>query len=211
MTRSKSKLQAGYDSVAQDYANEFFDELKRKPFDCQLLDEFAESVKDKGRVCELGGGPGQVARYLKDQGVDMCGVDLSSEMVKVARRLNPDIQFWQGNMLALNLPDKSLAGIVLFYSIIHLQRVDVTPALQEMHRVLQPGGKLFLGFHSGEGELHRDEWYGRPVSIDFRLFQSSEMSGYLKMAGFVKIRIVEREPYEFEHPTQRVYIFANKK
>ena len=210
MTNPKSDLEAGYDRVAEHYANEFFEELERKPFDRQLLDQFAESVSGAGVVCELGCGPGQVARYLKDRGVDMFGVDLSPEMARVAGRLNPDIAFSQGDMLALNFPDNSLAAIVLFYSIIHIQREDVTRALREMNRVLTPNGKLFLAFHGGEGELHRDEWYGEKVSIDFRLFQAAEMAGYLKAAGFQDIKIIERDPYEFEHPTKRVYVFAEK-
>jgi SAM-dependent methyltransferase len=210
MSEPKSNLQAGYDSVAEHYATEFFEELKRKPFDCQLLDEFAESVRGEGLVCELGCGPGQVARYLKDRRVNMRGIDLSAEMVRVASRLNPDIPFAPGDMLALDLPDDSLAAVVLFYSIIHIKREEVTRALREMHRVLIPGGTVFLTFHGGEGELHRDEWYGETVSIDFRLFQPDEMTRYLEAAGFADIKIVEREPYEFEHPTRRIYMFGRK-
>ena len=206
---TKPDLQAGYDRVAEHYATEFFEELQRKPFDRQLLDQFAESVKGAGVVCELGCGPGQVARYLKDRGAEMSGVDLSAGMVKVAAGLNPDIQFSQGDMLALDFPSDSLAAIVLFYSIIHIQRGEVNQALQEMSRVLMPGGKLLLAFHGGEGEIHRDEWYGEAVSIDFRLFQGSEMAGYLETAGFQDIKIIERDPYDFEHPTKRIYIFAS--
>ena len=210
MDKSGSDLQSGYDRVAEHYATEYFEELARKPFDCQLLDDFAERVRNQGVVCELGCGPGQVARYLKDRGVDMRGIDLSAEMVRVATRLNPDIPFEQGDMLSLNLEDDSLAALVLFYSIIHIKREDVTRALREMNRVLCPGGKLFLSFHSGEGELHRDEWYGEEVSIDFRLFQGNEMAGYLEAAGFADIEVVERPPYEFEYPTKRLYAFASK-
>ena len=210
MNTPKSDLQAGYDCVAEHYATEFFEELKRKPFDCQLLDQFAETVRGAGTVCELGCGPGQVGRYLKDRGVEMCGVDLSPEMVRVAARLNPDISFSQGDMLALHFPDESLAAIVLFYSIIHIQREDVTRALKEMYRVLTQNGKVFLAFHGGAGEIHRDEWYGEEVSIDFRLFEGAEMAGYLEAAGFKDVKIIEREPYEFEHPTRRVYVFAEK-
>lgn len=206
----RSDLQAGYDRVAERYATEYFEELKRKPFDCQLLDEFANSLGSKGTVCELGCGPGQVARYLKDRGLDMRGIDLSAEMVSVAGRLNPDIPFTQGDMLALDLPDNSLGAVVLFYSIIHIKRDDVTPALREMNRVLGHGGAIFMAFHGGDGEIHRDEWYGETVSIDFRLFQPDEMAGYLEAAGFEDIKITEREPYEFEHPTKRIYIFARK-
>jgi SAM-dependent methyltransferase len=98
----------------------------------------------------------------------------------------------------------------LFYSIIHLKREDVTRALEEMKRVLSPGGIVLLAFHGGEGELHRDEWYGQTVSIDFRLFRPDEMAAYLEAAGFSDIKTIEREPYEFEHPTKRIYMFARK-
>lgn len=113
-------------------------------------------------------------------------------------------------MLALDLPDSSLAAIVCFYAIIHLQRDDVTRALREMRRVLRPGGLLLLSFHGGEGELHREQWYDSKVSINVTLFATREMSGYLEASGFAVQRIAERNPYEFEYPTRRVYIFAEK-
>lgn len=210
MSGPELDLQAGYDQVAEHYATEYFEELRRKPFDCQLLDDFADSVRNQGSVCEMGCGPGQVARYLKDRGVDVRGIDLSAEMVKVATRLNPDIPFEQGDMLSLNLEGDSLAALVLFYSIIHIKQEDVVQALREMNRVLCLGGRIFLSFHGGEGELHRDEWYGKKVSIDFRLFQGNEMAGYLEAADFSDIEVVERPPYEFEYPTSRFYVFARK-
>ena len=73
-----------------------------------------------------------------------------------------------------------------------------------MRRVLVPGGRLLVSFHGGEGELHRDEWYGQPVSIDVTLMTNDEMAGYLRETGFEEVNIVLREPYEFEYPTRRV-------
>src|SRR5437667_1150 len=210
MSEEKSEIEASYDRVVKRYVDEFFDELERKPFDRLLLHQFAEIVGTQGKVCEIGCGPGQIARYLQDRQVSMCGVDLSEEMVKWARRLSPDISFQRGDMRALEIPDASLAGIVCFYTIIHLKRKDVPHALSEMLRVLKPGGRLLLSFHGGDGELHRDQWYDMPVSIDISLFESEEMAGYLETVGFEVERIVDREAYEFEYPTRRVYAFARK-
>jgi SAM-dependent methyltransferase len=210
MKKSELELQSSYDRVAQHYADEYFTELARKPFDRELLDGFARSMLGEGQVCEIGCGPGQIARYLKDRGVNMLGLDLSAEMVKCARRLNPDIPFVYGDMLTLDLPENSLGGIVSFYAIIHLKRAQMTPALKEMRRALKPGGRLLISFHGGEGELHRDEWYGLPVSIDVTLMTNAEMSGYLRAARFDEVIIKERKPYEFEYPTPRIYAFARK-
>src|SRR2546425_2688464 len=210
MREEKSEIEASYDRVGKRYVDEFFDELERKPFDRQLLHQFAEIVGTQGKVCEIGCGPGQIARYLQDRHLNMCGVDLSEEMIKWANRLNPDISFQRGDMRALEIPDAYLAGIVCFYAIIHLRREDVPRALTEMHRVLKPGGGLMLSFHGGEGELHRDQWYELPVSIDICLFEREEMAVYLEAAGFEVERILEREPYEFEYPTRRAYAFGRK-
>lgn len=210
MKDPRSELQASYDRVAENFASEFFGELERKPFDRELLDQFADAVRDQGLVCEIGCGPGQIARYLKDRGVTIRGIDLSHEMIKCATRLNPDISFEQGNMLELTAPDASLAGIISFYSVIHLEREDVGAAVKQMSRALQPGGRLLVSFHGGEGKLHRDEWYDRPVDIDVTLFAKEEMSDYLEAGGFEIERIVERAPYDFEYPTRRVYAFARK-
>lgn len=210
MERPQSEIEASYDRIAEQFADEFLGELGRKPFDRELLLDFADSARSKGQACEIGCGPGQIARYLQDHGVSMRGIDISQEMVNLARRLNPDICFERGDMLALDLAGASLGGVVMFYSIIHLKREDVVRALKEVERVLRPGGLLLLSFHGGEGEMHRDLWYDKPVSIDISLFEQEEMAGYLEAAGLEVERIVEREPYEFEYQTRRVYAFGKK-
>ena len=86
-------LAAKYDRVAEKYAAAFFDELERKPFDRSLLDRFAAAVAGRGRVCDVGCGPGHVGRYLAARGVEVFGLDLSPRMVELARRLNPGIPF----------------------------------------------------------------------------------------------------------------------
>jgi ubiquinone/menaquinone biosynthesis C-methylase UbiE len=133
-------------------------------------------------------------------------------MIDQARKHCPGISFKTGNMLSLELESDSLAGIVAFYSIIHVARDEVVNALSEMKRVLEPGGRLLLAFHLGDEDLHLDEWWGEPVSVDFVFFQIEEMKKYLERAGLVIEQIIEREPYrDVEHQSRRCYIFARKR
>lgn len=204
-------LQAGYDRVAGEYAARIFDELAHKPLDRERLDRFAERAGPLGRVCDLGCGPGQVARYLHERGTDVFGVDLSAEMVAQARRLSPAIEFREGSMRALELPDAALGGIAAFYSLIHIPRAELITVLQELRRVLCPNGLLLLAFHIGDQTVHLDEWWGQMVSIDFLFFQRSEIEQCLLQAGFVIDESLEREPYpEVEHPSRRAYILARR-
>jgi SAM-dependent methyltransferase len=203
--------QSSYDQVADDYARLLFDELQHKPLDRELLDRFAASVRDAGPACDMGCGPGHVARYLHEQGASVCGVDLSPEMVKRARELNPGVEFHQGDMMALDVPDGTWAGIAAFYSIIHISRGDLPRALGELRRALRPGGLLLLAFHIGSDTLHLDEWWGHEVCVDFFFFLPDEMASALRSAGFEVEEIIERDPYpDVEHQSRRAYIFARK-
>ena len=205
-------MQTSYDRVAAEYARRMLNELDHKPRDRELLDQFAAQVKDRGQVCDLGTGPGQIARYVSERGVDVIGIDLSPAMVELARQAHPDVRFQQGDMRALPFLDDALGGITAFYSIIHIPRGEVVDVLKELRRVLQPGGLLLLAFHRGSEVHHLDEWWDQPVSVDFFFFQTDEMLGYLADAGLLIDEVVERDPYPGgeEAPTQRAYIFARK-
>jgi len=200
-----------YDRVARAYAERYFTELERKPFDRELLDRFAADLRGRGPVCDLGCGPGHVGRYLAERGVEVIGVDLSPGMVALARQLNPGLRFERGDMLALALSDASLAGLVAFYSLIHLERGAAPLALAELARVLAPGGAALLAFHGGEGEVHADDWLGQGVSVDATLFSPEEMARLMRDAGLTVAEILTRPPYDFEYPSLRVYARAVKR
>jgi len=206
------EIQKSYDSVARQYADEIYGELAGKPFDRDVLDQFAGRVRSLGWVCDLGCGPAQIARYLRDRGLNSLGVDLSAGMLAEARRLNPDLRFVQSSMLALGLRGGAFGGVAAFYSIIHIPRPQVVDALKEILRVLQPGGLLLMAFHLGSEDSHHEELFGRPVSLGVALFTSEEMSRYLKTAGFAIEQTQERDPYapEVEYQSRRGYILASR-
>jgi SAM-dependent methyltransferase len=200
-----------YDPVANEYASKFFEELQHKPFDRRLLERLAEETRHLGPVCDLGCGPGQVARYLHDHGANALGVDLSGNMVAAARRLNPGIPFQSGDMRKLPVEDESWGGIAAFYSIIHIPNPEAVAVLSELRRVIKPPGLLLVAFHIGNEIVHLDEWWGKSVSLNFYFFGLDEMAGYIEEAGFKLEEVLERKPYdEIEHPSQRGYILAKR-
>ena len=204
-------LGQSYSRVAEEYATRIFAELQHKPLDRQLLNQLAERTRGRGLVCDLGCGPGQVARYLSEQGVTVMGLDAAAGMIAQAQQLNPGIPFVQGDMLALDVPDSAWAGIAAFYSLIHIHRQQLHHVLTELNRVLQPGGLLLVSFHIGSETLHLTEWWEQLVDLDFHFFQPAEMAHFLEQAGFVLEETIEREPYpEVEHPSRRCYILARK-
>ncbi len=204
------ELKRTYDLVAGEYVKHIFDELEDKPFDRQLLDEII-SRADGGVMCDLGCGPGHVARYLHERGAKVIGIDLSPGMIEKARALVPGVPFETGDMRALDAPDGAWRGIVAMYSIVHLPPPSLPEVFREWRRVLAPGGVALVSFHIGTEPVHRDEWWGHAVSIDFLFFQTGEVTGALEAAGFTIESALERDPYpEVEYPSRRAYIIARK-
>src|ERR1700730_5267199 len=205
-------IRESYDGVADEYAVRVFNELQHKPLDRELLNRFAAEMAGRGTVCDMGCGPGHVARYLRDVGISVFGLDLSPRMTEQARRLNPDISFREGNMMGLGLEDRTLAGITAFYAIVNIPKESLPLVFREMERVLQPGGLLLLAFHTGDEVLQEKELWGRPISMDFFLFQPLAIRRYMEAAGLGIEEIIERGPYapDVEYQSRRAYIFARK-
>jgi ubiquinone/menaquinone biosynthesis C-methylase UbiE len=213
MNCMSEELQSSYDRVAENYAEHFRNELEKKPFDRKMLEWLVEKVNGLGVICDMGCGPGQVAHYLHGLGAEICGVDLSREMVRQAQKLNPDISFTQGDMLALtDVADNSYGGIAAFYAIVNLPRPNVVEALRELRRVLCPNGVLLLTFHVGQEIKHLDELLDQAVSLDFFFFETEEVKDYLRTAGFEPEEAIARDPYPegVEYQSRRAYIFARK-
>jgi len=203
-------IRESYDRLAEEYANHLFNELQNKPFDRNLLERFAAGVS--GQVCDMGCGPGHVARHLRDAGVTVSGLDLSTQMLGQARQRNPDIRFREGNMLALDLEENTLAGITAFYATVNLPPESWPLVFREMERVLQPNGLLLLALHTGSEVTEVKELWGLPVSLNFFFVPASVAKRHLESAGFRIEEVIERGPYppEVEYQSQRADIFARK-
>jgi len=205
-----TSIRDSYDAVADAYSRGFTADLTSKPLDRAMLTAFAEQVPKGGPVADVGCGPAQVACFLGDLGVPVMGIDVSPGMVRVAQERRPGLDVRVGSMLDLPLDDGELAGVVAFYSLIHLQTEERSRAYAEFARVLRPGGLVLAAFHAGEEIRHRDSWFDRPVSLDFFALRPEEVAAGLSAAGFTVEATLTRGPYADEAATERAYLLARK-
>ena len=204
-------VRGSYDSAAEAYAEHLAGELAHKPLDRHLLNRFAEEMRSRGVVADLGCVPGHDARYLHEQGVTVLGIDLSPKMVACATRLNPGLEFRVDDMTRLAMPAASLAGVVAFYAIVHFDASELGAIMDEMRRVLAPGGLALISFHVGDQIVHVEDLFGAPVFLDFHFHAPATVIDALRSSELTVIEHVEREPYAgVEYPSRRCYLLARR-
>src|SRR5258708_36381080 len=93
-------VRLSYDTVAEEYAAGFRDELAGKPLDRALLACLAEQAGDGAPVADLGCGPGHVAAWLDGRGVAAVGIDLSPGMIAAGRRDDPPAEGREGDIVS---------------------------------------------------------------------------------------------------------------
>ena len=178
------EVRASYDRVADAYVAMGAGDLGPEPWLRAALAAVAEQVRDLGPVLDVGCGPGHVTAHLAGLGLDVSGVDLSPRMVEHARRLHPEHRFSVASATEIDLAPASLGGVLGWWSLFNLPR-DVLPrVLAGFARALVPDGRLVVGTHVGDGDVHRTEAYGGvPVRWTTHLWQPEQLAGLLAAAG----------------------------
>lgn len=195
-------LRRGYAPVARAYAEHLVDELTGKPLDRALLTAFAET---RGRIVDVGCGPGHIAKFLADHGATVEGIDLSPAMIDEAAARFPAVPFRVADMF--DLPYQGLAGIVAFYAIVHTRELE--RLFVGWHGALAPGGRVLLAFHAGTTTNHVAELFGVPTSLDFEFHEPATVIAALEVAGFSLEARLDRKPYpDVEYPSERTYLLA---
>jgi ubiquinone/menaquinone biosynthesis C-methylase UbiE len=183
----------GYNARAEEYHDLVRETWGENLFDLAMLDVFAGLVKavEPPKVADIGCGPGHVTAHLRNLGLDAVGIDLSPELLAIARREHPDVSFSEGSMTALDLADASLGGVLARWSIIHTPPEQLPEVFAEFSRVLVPGGVLLLGFFAHTNDSRIGWQFDHAVAPAWRL-STNRIARLLQAAGFrEKARLIE--------------------
>ncbi|MFL6727007.1 MAG: methyltransferase domain-containing protein [Sphingomicrobium sp.] len=110
----------------------------------KMVDELFRSLPRGAAILDVGCGTGEHLKRALRQGLKAAGVEPAAAMLEVARRNVPQARIEYGVATKLPFGDKQFDAVIMIEVLRYLDRPDIELALLEAHRVLRPGGKLFV-------------------------------------------------------------------
>ncbi|MCU1593172.1 MAG: hypothetical protein JWO12_564 [Frankiales bacterium] len=188
-----------YDQVAADY--DVQTRVTSPAFEA-FRDAFVADAR--GRVADLGCGPGQHLQVLLGAGLDAFGVDLSDGMLAIARTRGRVVR---GDLRRPPMAPASLDGIWSSAALLHVPREDVPATLTRWRELLKPGGLLALSTSLGGQQGWEKVPYATPKPVAGQLdrwfvhHDRDELLSLLAEAGFT---VTSAQTYE----TKRLWVMV---
>ena len=177
-----------YNAIVQEYTEEFFDDKS----DEKYIDQFLQSLEWKN-VLDAGCGNGRDCKYINQKGFKVKGIDLSKEMLVIAKKMVPKVDFEVMDITNITYSDNSYDGIISNCSFFHIPVEELPKTLNSFSKILKPNGKLLLILQEGLGEAMIEEPFRKGVYIYINYFSVKQISELLLKHGFEIDSILKEE------------------
>jgi len=144
------------------------------------IGEFLTSLKDP-KVLDAGCGAGRDIEEFIKRGIQVDGIDFSSQAISKIKTKFPEGNFLVGDIMQTGLPEKTYGGVWACASILNLKKEDVPTALNEFNRLLESDGKLFISVKEGTEEKFVVDKVGERF---FSFFSEDELKSLVEASGF---------------------------
>lgn len=156
---AKRIVEEGYDRIAHLHAE--WAARVRSEERARYLAAFCARVPAGASVLELGCGAGGAVTDALAARYHLTAIDLSRRSIEAARLRTPLARFLHEDMTGADFPAASFAGIVGFYSILHVPREEQAALLSRIASWLQVGGLFMAALGTAdEARSYEDNWLG---------------------------------------------------
>ncbi|MBD0779996.1 methyltransferase domain-containing protein [Maribacter sp. ANRC-HE7] len=109
-------------------------------------------IKTDSAVLEIGCGPGNITRYLKNHNPNctVTAIDVSSNMVELAKKNNPDVDFRIMDCRNLQEIENTFDAIICGFTMNYLSKNDCLKLISDCNDLMQPEAILYMSFVPGD-------------------------------------------------------------
>ncbi len=178
-TLSPEGVQGMFDRIAPVY--DLMNRVMTMGLDQRWRRKTVKAVVEPGdRVLDAACGTGDLAIIAAKAGGVVVGLDFSERMLERARRKAPELEWVRGDLLALPFDEESFDSATVGFGVRNV--ADLGAAVEELRRVLRPGGRLaILEITRPRGPLRvfYSLWFDRIVPLLGKVLPGGEAYTYL--------------------------------
>ncbi|ULQ58674.1 class I SAM-dependent methyltransferase [Brucepastera parasyntrophica] len=151
-------------------------------------DYLISKINKNDDILDLACGPGQISKYIAERiKVHITGVDLSSEMLRLARENIPGGTFIEDSIIRFQ-PGKRFNAVVIGFGIPYLKKEEVRECIENSVSLLADDGHIYVSFMEGKNEGFEKTSFGG--NNDFYLYYhtKTEVTELLRKNGIMVIK-----------------------
>lgn len=185
---NKKKTQQAHNAIAKQYYEAYKDDTT----DLAYFDEFLSMFE--GCILDLGCGMGHYSNYMHRHGFDVTGIDFSSEMINIAKRTNPNIEFINSDICDLSsIESRYFDGIVIAYVLQHLSKKEVNKLFLSLNKHITNKSKLLLFLREGNSIVTEVEPMNPKYEYVINEYTKEEIKIVLNSSGWKVIKIEDKD------------------
>lgn len=191
---------AAFDAIGERYDDVFPHKSGQIIATQWVIDRLAPGL----RVLDLGCGTGvPTAGMLAESGLDVVGIDVSTEMLTLARRNVPTGRFVAMDVLELDTSLGEFDAVCAFFTLLMLRRADIPRVLRRVRTVLRPGGVVAIGMVEGDLDYAPLPFLGQEMSVT--AYPQADLEAAMRAKGLhvLEVDVEEFEPASAEVPAER--------
>ena len=176
-------------------ASEYIEKIKTM-HPKEFGNKFMKLLKAGGSILDVGCAGGRDATLFVNKGFQVTGIDLSSRMIEEATKKEKRATFQVMDVTQLSFSSNSFDGVWANVIFLHLDREQFKKGLEELFRVLKPGGIVYVSVKKGEGKGFESDERVRGVKKFWAYYQEADVKNFLQEAGFL---LIEQNTSEMDH------------
>lgn len=178
------KPEEAFDKSAKIYQDKFMDVSL---YAGQFNVFFEHITADNASILDIACGPGNITKYLLDRKpkYNILGIDLSSEMLSLARTNNPNAKFELMDCRDIDQIDQKFDGITCGFCLPYLTKEETTDLITNTAKLLKPGGVFYLStMEEDEENKSRYQVASTGDQVFVHYHQEAYLSNALRESGF---------------------------
>jgi ubiquinone/menaquinone biosynthesis C-methylase UbiE len=199
-----------WNKIAQLYEDKF---MGLNVYD-ETYDFFCKTLaKQNAKILEVGCGPGNITKHILDQRADfdILGIDVAPNMIKLAQKNNPKVNFKVMDARAIYELNAQFDGIIAGFCIPYFSPKETKQFISSANQLLHDDGVLYISFVEGEDAQSGLKSNTQGDKVHFYYHQLATVAAEITNLGFKELHIFNVDFQKSASETELHTIIITKK